>query len=216
MNARNDVKHFLDTSVVRSLLLGTKAYQQYFESQLDPPSRYISPFIAMEIKRSYLRNVIKFYFTLRLPTLETVADAITFWSNHFQGSKHKAIEQLVAQLLTQEAFSNLNPLQKDQALAILEAYLRQFITALMGEFTHLDSDSTECTRASVPLFLNTSDFAESLKAFIDEFDDLQTCREQCRIAEFLLEDYKLQLENYLSQAELLSPSTESGYRSHFS
>ncbi|MFP5274889.1 hypothetical protein [Coleofasciculus sp.] len=34
MQAQDSPQHFLDTSVVRSLLLGTQAYQQYFNSNL--------------------------------------------------------------------------------------------------------------------------------------------------------------------------------------
>jgi hypothetical protein len=57
----------------------------------------------MEMYRSYLRNVIEFYGTLDLPGIHSFSDALTFWSNRYQDSKHKAIQQLVAQLFSQNA-----------------------------------------------------------------------------------------------------------------
>jgi hypothetical protein len=53
--------HFLDTSVVRLMLLGTKAYQQYFENQFSDRPRYISSYVQMETWQSYLRNIIEFH-----------------------------------------------------------------------------------------------------------------------------------------------------------
>lgn len=58
--------YFLDTSVMRSLLLSTQAYQQYLESQLTDKKLYISNYVQMEIIRSYLVNIISFYFVLNL------------------------------------------------------------------------------------------------------------------------------------------------------
>jgi len=91
MQAKDSPQHFLDTSVVRSLLLGTQAYRQYLNSNLAERPLYISNYIQMEIKRSYLVNIISFYFVLRLETIQTIGDAITFWSNQFKTSQLKAI-----------------------------------------------------------------------------------------------------------------------------
>lgn len=40
--------HFLDTSILRSLLLGTQAYKQYLESQFTNQPLYISSYVQME------------------------------------------------------------------------------------------------------------------------------------------------------------------------
>jgi hypothetical protein len=62
MQTKDSPQHFLDTSVVRSLLLGTQAYQQYFNFNLAERPLYISNYIQMEMKRSYLINIISFYW----------------------------------------------------------------------------------------------------------------------------------------------------------
>ncbi|MEQ8536081.1 MAG: hypothetical protein RIB93_01240 [Coleofasciculus sp. D1-CHI-01] len=56
MQAKDSPQHFLDTSVVRSMLLGTQAYRQYFNSNLAERPLYISNYIQMEMKRSYLEH----------------------------------------------------------------------------------------------------------------------------------------------------------------
>jgi hypothetical protein len=53
MSGSSVQEHFLDTSVMRSLLLATQAYRQYLESQLSSEPLYISNYVQMEIKRSY-------------------------------------------------------------------------------------------------------------------------------------------------------------------
>lgn len=71
-------QHFLDTSVLRSLLLGTQVYKQYFESKFTDQPLYISNYVQMEMKRSYLINIISFYFVLRsLPCI--LVDSYALW-----------------------------------------------------------------------------------------------------------------------------------------
>ena len=50
MNDKSIPQHFLDTSVLRSLLLGTQIYKQYFESQFTDKPLYISNYVQMELK----------------------------------------------------------------------------------------------------------------------------------------------------------------------
>ncbi|MHC5719954.1 MAG: hypothetical protein ACYTX0_49965, partial [Nostoc sp.] len=95
MEDESVTQHFLDTSVLRSLLLSTQAYKQYFESQFTDQPLYISNYVQMEMKRSYLINLISFYFVLRLETISNIGDAIALWSNRFKTSELKAILQLI-------------------------------------------------------------------------------------------------------------------------
>jgi hypothetical protein len=63
---KSEQEYFLDTSVARSLMLATKIYQKYFKSKFNKKNIYISNYVQMELKRSYLINLISFYFILRL------------------------------------------------------------------------------------------------------------------------------------------------------
>lgn len=97
IETRSQKKLFLDTSVVRSLLLATPIYQNYLNSLLSNQELYISNYVQMEIKRSYLMNLISFYFILRLDAINTIGEAISLWSNRFKGSELKAVLQFIPQ-----------------------------------------------------------------------------------------------------------------------
>ncbi len=193
------IEYLLDSSVARPMLLGTSAYQKYFAIQFQDQPCYISPFIQMELYRSYLRNVIEFYFTLDLPGIDSLSDALTFWSNRYQGSKHKAIQQLFAQLLSQSESTALQA--KASAREAIKAMIHKFIRDIQVQFLLLDRDSTQCSRASVTLDLAQADFDEAIDQFIATFDDVATCRSKCRIDSFLRQDYRTLLEAYVKQAE---------------
>lgn len=204
MQAETSLEHFLDASVARPILLGTQAYQRYFDTQFENRPRYISPFVRMEVTRSYLRNIIKFYFLLRLPTIDTISDALSLWSNHFRGSQHKAIEQLMAQLLQTQAFDFADTQNKASALIVVELLTYQFVEGLRSQFRLHDRNSPQCARAGIPLPTESRDAAASFKRFIDEFDDVENCRSRCQIDRFLLDQYCAEIENYIQQAAQLS------------
>jgi inhibitor of KinA sporulation pathway (predicted exonuclease) len=67
---------------------------------------------------------------LRLPTIDTISDALSLWSNHFRGSQHKAIEQLMAQLLQTQAFDFADTQNKTSALIVVELLIYQFVEGL--------------------------------------------------------------------------------------
>ncbi len=208
-NAPRPIEHLLDSSVVRPMLLGTRAYQKYFATQFQDQPCYISPYIQMEMYRSYLRNVIEFYFTLRLTTIESFSDALTFWSNRYQGSKHKAVQQLVAQLL-RERFSAPDLHRKESAIQAIEVLIDEFIETIQSQFRQISTDSTQCARASIQFEVDCKgreripvDYSQRMAEFTAKFDDVSTCRSHCRIHDFLLNDHRTILETYVKQAEEL-------------
>ncbi|OKH32357.1 hypothetical protein NIES2119_26335 [[Phormidium ambiguum] IAM M-71] len=203
MEDKSIPQHFLDTSVARSLLLGTQAYKQYFQSQFGDQSPNISNYVQMEMKRSYLINLISFYFVLRLETINSIGDAIVLWSNRFKTSELKAILQLIPQLFSTHQLDFTSSSDKEKALSILGIYIKRFELILRKKFTNTNQDSTACTRAQVPLRVELRNMADGLKQFADEFGDVETCRNQCQIDEFLLSRYSTEIEAYIQQASQL-------------
>jgi hypothetical protein len=197
------VGHLLDSSVARPMLLGTTTYQQYFITQFQNHPCYISPFIRMELYRSYLRNIIEFYFTLDLPGINSFSDALTFWSNRYQGSKHKATQQLIAQLLHSDNPS-ITLQSKEDARRGIEQLIQKFVNDIQTQFHLLDRNSPQCARASIEFKLDPGNFTESIIPAVAAFDNVATNRSQCRIDSFLLNDYRMLLENYLRLAEIQS------------
>jgi hypothetical protein len=193
-------RHFLDSSVARPMLFGTHAYKQYFTSHFGDNPRYISAYVQMELKRSYLHNVVDFYFTLHLPTLPTISDAISFWSNKFRTSELKAALQMVADLLTGHGLDFTRPRDKATALHILGVYIRRVELKVRGTFTDIGKDSTRCARAAVPFKVELENMAAGFKLLMEAFDDVETCRSRCRSDHFLLNRYRPEVEAYIEQA----------------
>lgn len=144
-------EYFLDTSVARSFLLGTQTYKQYFESQFGNQPLYIANYVQMEIKRSYLINLISFYFVLHLETINNIGDAIALWSNRFKTSELKAILQLIPQLFSTHQLNFGSDQDKEKALCILAIYIKRFELIQRRKFNKTKIDSTACARAIVTL-----------------------------------------------------------------
>ncbi len=139
MENKSVTQHFLDTSVLRSLLLGTQVYKQYFESQFTDQQLYLSNYVQMEMKRSYLINLIAFYFVLRLETINNIGDAIALWSNRFKASELKAILQLIPQLFSAHQLNFNSPQDKETALSILVIYIKRFELLLRKKFNNTNN-----------------------------------------------------------------------------
>jgi hypothetical protein len=201
-------RHFLDSSVARPILFGTQAYKQYFASQFGDNPNYISVYVQMELKRSYLRNVIDFYSTLHLDTLETINDALSFWSNRFRTSELKAALQLAADLFVAQHLDFTRPRDKATALHILGLYIKRVELKVRRKFTDIGKNSTRCARAIVPFHVELTNMAAGFKQFVEAFDDVETCRARCRIDHFLLNRYRLEVEAYIEQASQLPKNTD--------
>jgi hypothetical protein len=201
-------RHFLDSSVARPMLFGTQTYKQYFASQFGDNPRYISAYVQMELRRSYLRNMVDFYFTLRLPTLHTISDAFSFWSNHFRTSGLKAALQLAGDLFALHRLDFTRPRDKAKALHVLGGYIRRVELKMRRTFTDIGKDSTRCTRAAVPFKVELTNMAAGFKQFVEAFDDVETCRARCRIDHFLLNRYRPEVEAYIAQSSQLPKNTD--------
>ncbi len=202
---------FLDTSVLRSLLLGTETYRNYLQQALDPRSPHTSSYVQMEMRRSFLINLIAFYFIVSLDTIPTLNDAISFWNNEFKTSRLKAFIQFLPELTTlihAHQLDSSNPNDKENILYLIGLYIKRFELILRRKFPNTGQDATACTRALIPLQIKLDEMAQGLKTFLEKFEDTKTCREQCRIDQFLLEEHRSSLETYIQQATQLKQSKE--------
>jgi hypothetical protein len=198
---------YLDSSVVYAMLLGTQAYKQYFESVLSYP-RLVSPYVQMEVQRSYLCKIIEFYFILDLDSIQNISDAIIFWSNYYKSSQHKAVARLMAQLLQQRPIDLSDPQDKGKALDAIAALIIQFSELLQNRFVSTETDSTNCARAQVTLNV-TDNAAEEFMRFLSAFDNVKACRSQCRIDQFLLNEHLSEIESYIQYSENLAKNSDS-------
>ncbi len=144
-------KHFLDTSVLRPLLAGTKAYKKYFEEQFKDGRRYTSQYVLMEFKRSYIRNILNFYFVLNMPSIETAGDAITFWSNRYKSSELKAVLQLVGNIIDTHRLNTEEPRHKQKIMQVIAQYAKRLEIKSRRLFADIGKNETHCHRAKIPM-----------------------------------------------------------------
>lgn len=201
-------KHYLDTSVFRSFLLGTSTYKKFLSTQIETNNCYLSQFILMELNRSYLCNVIDFYFNLKLSTIPTVNEGIKFCANKFKGSELKAVLQFIGSFLTTRHINLNSKADKSKALRHLAMYIRNFEAISRKKFKDFGQDRTYCARGGIRLRLRLESASNDLKEFIKDFNDTKSCRAQCRIDKFVLEQFKSDIEKYIADARLL-PSNNS-------
>jgi hypothetical protein len=165
----------------------------------------------MEMRRSFLINIIAFYFIFSLETISTLNNVISFWNNEFKASRLKAFIQFLPELTTLIHVNQLdsnNPADKEAILYLIGLYIKRFELILRRKFLNTKQDSTACTRALIPLQIQLDEMAKGLKTFLDNFENTKTCREQCRIDRFLLEDHRTSIETYVQQAAQVQRSKE--------
>lgn len=204
MKKTNPPKHFLDTSVARPILLGTNFYKKYFSRVLGEGPHYISPYVRMEIARSYFSNVVSFWFVLKMPTISTLGDAMLFWANKYPSGAHKALEQFLGALFDMHQFSLRRPRDKEKALRVLGVFIKRQWGQMQTIFKDISQDATRCARAQVPLKVNLNNMAEGFSNFNKAFCDTQACRKACWVDRFLLERYGMVIKDYASSAAKLS------------
>ncbi|MDO8736787.1 MAG: hypothetical protein Q7K29_06860 [Thermoleophilia bacterium] len=197
-------KHFLDTSVARSFLLGSNNYRKYFKEQFGSDRLYVSAYVLMEFKRSYLCQIINFYFLLDMPSVHTISDAIQAWSNRFKTSELKAVLQLVSQLFAMRTLDLNNIKHKEIALRAIGQYVKRLEIKTRRGFINIGKNEIQCARAKVTLkFQNQMDFTEDFRAFLYDINEIEVCRENCSVNDFILIRHKAPVESFIKHSEVL-------------
>ncbi len=202
------MKHFLDTSVVRQYFFASRPYKKYFKEQFKKNPCYISKYVKMEFNRSYLSNIIDFYITLRIPSIESISDAISIWNEKFSSRELKSILHLINELLASSILDYSSVKDKDKALRNLESYIKRIALKIRKQFKDIGSNATRCTRAMIEL---SSSYSEDPSADIIEFrkkiGDTEKCQNECKIVDFVTRRFKAEIDSCIKcKKELRAPS----------
>ncbi len=201
-------KHFLDTSVARPMILGSTHYRSYFQNKFGNDSLYISRFVQMEFRRSFIKCLIDFYFVLKLPTIESMSDALALWSNRFKSSEQKTIIQFLSQVLqTRIALSNRS-IPKAKALREIARLIHRVDVVFSGTFTDNGHCPASCSRAKVVFKFDLETVDQDFQKFLEDFSNVAHHRSNCQIDKFLLVIWKDQLEQYIQQVSKLPNNSQ--------
>jgi hypothetical protein len=152
--------------------------------------------------------LIDFYFILKLPTLDTIADAMTFASNQYRASRLKAALQLAGQLFEGRRFQFNSTLEKPRALRALADVIFRIHTRFHKTFTNTGRDSTRCARATIRLNIDLQNAEAEFRIFSELFDDIKSCRSKCSIDRFFTRRHKKTVEKYVQEAKELGGSPD--------
>lgn len=200
-------KYFVDSSIAQLMLLGTNAYKNYLNNQFADGSVYISKYVQMEIKRSCIVPMIQFYFVLDMPSIGGIDDALAFWRNKFSGREIKAVTGLVSQLISVHEMRDLDSRDKGDALRRVGFVIKRIEAALRRKFVDIGTNTTRCTRAQISIVTSETEsqsLSDQLRNFITRFEDVDSCRNHCRIDDFLLNRFQQEVKQAIGRAESLS------------
>lgn len=130
-------RFYLETSVIRSYLIGHSAIKELLKQKLKNQIRITSNFVKMEFNRSLIQDLVEFYFVLSKST--TISDAIKYWNEDFHSRKIKNVGTSIIDVFTGVS-------DKDISLGLLK--LRNSIKILIIEFKFLvnryDQNNSNC------------------------------------------------------------------------
>ncbi len=101
-----------------------------------------------------------------MPTFETIADTINFWSNKWKQRELKAILILVSQLLETHNLVKTAPKDKEKAIRQLGIYIKRIDILLRSTFKDVSKDSTRCARGTVGFKVKLDNQPEDLRTFL--------------------------------------------------
>ena len=206
-------KHFLDTSALRPLLLASAQYRAHLKAQFGTNPPYISIYVQMEVRRSFIRAAVAFHAILQMPTISSVYDALSLWSNEFKSSRLRAIPPIIYGLMEAHSVDLKSSQDKEKLSSALASYIIRFESKLRRSFTDPGQDTTRCTRALVPLRFYADDITRGLQEFAEQFDDTKNCRANCSIDHVLLRRYVDEAKDFVRLAESISENDDNrGFR----
>jgi len=163
-------KYYLETSVVRSRLIGHTAIKQVLKDKLDAHTRITSGFVKMEFEKSLICDLIEFYFVFKKQA--TIDDAIKYWTEHFQIRKIKNMNYSIAGI-----FSGIEPTDIQQGLFKLRNSIKTLIAAFKKIIQRYDKNNSKCYFSDVALDFRRctniedieKEFARFYKVFKNDF-----------------------------------------------
>ena len=176
---KDQLKPFLDTSVVRKQRAGHSQHQALLSAVIPTP-HYLNNYVRMEFYRGLLLVWIKLYFEAGDSFHRTFSDVVHFYSDRF-GREPKVVLSLLA-LMKSSGFSPDEVPDKEVCRQKLQDLI--FSLALEFERAYMDTgdDPTHCARLPSPLKLaDAQRREEALLELQRTFDSVEQCRKRCKV-----------------------------------
>lgn len=162
-------KHFIDTSVMRPIISSSTVVKKYYAESLGSNIYYCS-YVRMEFTRGFIIPAISFYFTLKMPTILSISDALSLWSNRFQTRELKAVLSMFSGLLEGHRFDFNDIKDKEKASQRVADYIRRILSLVPNKFKDTGVENKLCKKIDLDLDFDSNDIEKSFKDYLDRFN----------------------------------------------
>jgi hypothetical protein len=201
-------KHFIDTSVARPIISSSSKVKEYYKNSLTGKLYYCT-YIKMEIIRGYIIPCINFYFTFKMPNIESISDALSLWNQKFNTRELKAVTSMFSELLACNDFDFNNLKDKDKAAFRIGEYIRRLISSIPYRFTDIGQESKICAKTSTNLSFNPTEIDSSFKDFLKQFSSKKSA--ECNLESFIQKHQK-EIELVIANKDLkVDKSNDKGF-----
>lgn len=192
-------KHFIDTSVLRPILISHPKVKRYYKSKLRG-DKYICEYVSMEFLRGYIKSVVGFYLLLNMPQYENFSDALYVWSNKFAIREHKNIEIMLSNLFEENKCGN----DKEKSKRILADYIRRLIGKLNTGFKKIDHDNISCAKGRIELNYDPKNIDKCFRVFYEALSN-NGWHKECKIND-IVRMYEKEIFEIIKKADEISAS----------
>lgn len=188
--------HFLDTSILYSILLGTKPVKEYYKNEFAGKQKYVTKYVLMEFNRGITKDLINFYNLLNMEYIKSIDEAMDVWSERFSVRGHKNLIKFLTSLIKERKLDTDIISDKEKALIAIARFIKTLQIVLDSEF-ELVEDHTKCSRAKVNFVVDLKDAEVQLKKINEKFDEVDYHRSKCIIHDFILKKFRSATFKYI-------------------
>ncbi len=185
--------YYLDTSIIRSSLVGHSAIKRYLFDKYKHKVFITSKFVKCEFERKFVCDLIAFYFVLK--NQKSIEDACNWWGEEFGARKLKNFLSLCSKIFSRTG-SN-----KTKALFNLSEEIKAILVGFHCLIRRFENDNTKCYLARVEIDFETADTREKVEEEFYKFYNFfekKNYVDRCEIIK-LFGDKKVEIKKMLDK-----------------
>lgn len=153
---------------MRPLISSSSAVKDYYLKELNENLYYCS-YIKVEYVRGFIIPAIDFYFTLRMPNILSISDALSLWSNKFQNREIKAVLSMFSGLLENHRFNFNDFKDKERSSQRVADYIRRIMSIVPNKFKDIGNENSLCPKSSLSIDFNPESLDKAFRDYLNTY-----------------------------------------------
>ena len=164
----------------------------------------------MEFMRGFIIPAIDFYFTLKMPNIINISDALSLWSQKFQSRELKAVLSMFAGLLYSRHYDYNELKDKEKASQQVADYIRRIMAIVTHKFTDVGLETSLCAKSNSRINFNSADLDRTFRDFLNAYRSKS--HDDCNLHLFLERNNSKINEISDRQDEKVKDSNSAGFK----